>query len=128
LEFDVMDMTRALPALFAAAVVLSLPATASAQWSPSLPVIIVNPSPFGGWGPGLAAPAWGWGWPYDCNPTYSYSTGWSYPACYGPLTPTYSYATGWSYPGYGVYPGYGYGTGPAYGYYGYQPGVRRDWR
>jgi hypothetical protein len=60
LEFDVMDMTRVVPALFAAAV-FALPATASAQWAPSPTIIIVNPSPavgnYGGWGPGVAAAA-----------------------------------------------------------------------
>ena len=59
-----MDMTRVLPALFAAAV-FALPATASAQWAPSPTIIIVNPSPafgnYGGWGPGVAATAWGEG-------------------------------------------------------------------
>ena len=136
-----MDMTGALPALFAAAVVFSLPATASAQWSPSLPIIIVNPSPtFGGWGPGMAAPAWGWGWNgyatgYGCYPTFDYSTGWN------EFCPGYGYVFGtglFSYPGYGydygaygygygTY-GYGYGTAAYGGYYAYQPGVRRDWR
>ncbi len=126
-----MDMTRALPALCAAAVVFSLPTTASAQWPAPLPVIIVNPSPaFGGWGPGVAATAWSWGWNgyatgYACYPTFDYSTGWN-EFCPGS---GYVFATGlFSYPGHGVYPGYGYGTGPAYGYYAYQPGVRRDWR
>jgi hypothetical protein len=59
-----MDMTRVVPALFAAAV-FALPATASAQWAPSPTIIIVNPSPavgnYGGWGPGVAAAAWGGG-------------------------------------------------------------------
>lgn len=119
-----MDMTRTLPALFAAAVVFSLPATASAQ---SLPIIIVTPSP----GPGVAAP--GWGWPGPVAPAYGYGYGTAYgcyttvggyPVCSEALAPTYDYATGlFHYPGYGIYPGYGYGygIGPADGYYAYQP-------
>ncbi len=115
-----MDMTRTLPALFAAAVVFSLPATASAQ--SSLPIIVVNPSPaFGGWDPGVAAPGWGWGWNgyatgYYCYPTFDYSTGWN------EFCPGWGYVFGtglFSYPGYGAYPGYGYG--PAHGYYAYHP-------
>jgi hypothetical protein len=53
-----MNMTRVIPALFAAAVVLSLPATASAQT-----VIIVNGGDGGpGWGQVGAHPRWSAGW------------------------------------------------------------------
>ena len=48
-----MNMTRGFSALFAAAI-FALPATASAQWAPSPTVIIINSSPVGGWGPGVA--------------------------------------------------------------------------
>jgi hypothetical protein len=63
MEFDVMNMTRVLSALSAAAV-FALPVTASAQWASSPTIIIVNPSPgvgYGGWGPGVAPTAWGGG-------------------------------------------------------------------
>jgi len=92
-----MDMTRVvLPALFAAAV-FALPATASAQWSSSPTVIIVNPSPAfgnygGGWGPGVATAAWGGGcgagWGGGC------SAGWG-GGCGGGCGAGWSGGAGW---------------------------------
>jgi hypothetical protein len=90
-----MDMTRVLPALFAAAVFVLPPSTASAQWAPSSPtIIIVNPSP--AWGPGVAATAWGGG----CG------AGWCGAGCGGGC------GVGWS-PGWNV--GWGDGWAPGWG-------------
>jgi hypothetical protein len=66
-----MNMARVLAAICATAV-FALPVTASAQWSPSPTIIIVNPSPavgYGGWGPGVAPAAWsgGCGWGGGCG-------------------------------------------------------------
>lgn len=123
-----MNMTRILSALSTAAV-FAFPVTASAQLASSPTIIIANPplgAGYGGWAPGVAPAAWGggcgwgggWGWGgagwgydygfiYACSPTWSYTTGWSYPPCITPFIPTWDYSTGWSYPGLGVYPGYG---------------------
>jgi hypothetical protein len=73
-----MNMTRVLAASFAAAV-FALPTMASAQ-SPT--IIIINPSPaggYGGWGPGTAPTAWGagCGWGGGCG------GGWSNVGCGG---------------------------------------------
>ena len=89
-----MDMTRVVPALFAAAV-FALPTTASAQWSSSPTIIIVNPSPaigYGGWGPGVAPTAWGGG------------CGWS-GGC----------GSGWQNAGWGCGGGCGWGGGAGWG-------------
>jgi hypothetical protein len=150
-----MDLTRVLPALFAAAVV-ALPATASAQWPSSPTVIIVNPSPafgnYGGWGPdvapGVAAAAWGggcgadWdsgcgaGWGGGCGSGCGASWGWgglglAAGAVVGTALAAAPYYGGYYGSGYGS--GYGYPSYTAYGYsspydghgYGYGPSYYR---
>jgi hypothetical protein len=140
-----MDMTRVLPALFAAAVI-ALPATASAQWPSSPTVIIVNPSPafgnYGGWSPdvapGVAAAAWGggcgadWdggcgvGWGGGCGGGCVASWGWgglglAAGAVVGTVlaaAPYYGGYYGYGYPYYGS----GYGYDSSYGGDGYGSG------
>jgi uncharacterized low-complexity protein len=101
-----MNMTRIIPALFAAAALFVVPTTASAQWAPSPTVIIVNPSPAygGGWGPGVATTAWGGGCGWGgCGGGWS-NAGWG--GCGGGC------GGGWSNVGWG---GCGGGCGGGWG-------------
>jgi hypothetical protein len=123
-----MDVTRVLPALFAATI-FAVPATASAQWASSPTVIIVNSSPAigndGGWGPGVATTAWGGGcgagWGGGCGAGWGGGCGGGCDAGWG---------GGWGSSGLGPAPGVVVGTAlaaaPYYGGYGYGSGSGYD--
>jgi resuscitation-promoting factor RpfA len=95
-----MDVTKVVPALFAAVAVAAFPATTSAQWASSPSVtIIVNPAPAYGYGAGYGYGAdYGYGGPVYAPPA--------------PVYPSPYAAAGYPYYGYGG-PAYG---GPGYGY------------